>query len=48
MSLSALLLTLIIGLGLVYLTQAGGELAAGGGTGPGRRAPKLRSTDYVD
>ncbi|EFJ41247.1 hypothetical protein VOLCADRAFT_98769 [Volvox carteri f. nagariensis] len=53
MSLSALLLTLVVALGLVYFTQhydPMGSLGTGGvgGAGTGRRAAKLRSTDYVD
>ena len=60
MSLSALLLTLLIALGLVYFTQhydpmgsmgSGGVGAGGamGGAGAARRSAKqLRSTDYVD
>ncbi|KAG2490863.1 hypothetical protein HYH03_010781 [Edaphochlamys debaryana] len=54
MSLSALMLTLVIALGLVYLTQHYDPLGnMGSGSGDaggaaGRRAAKLRSTDYVD
>ncbi|GLI67342.1 hypothetical protein VaNZ11_011416 [Volvox africanus] len=53
MSLSALLLTLVVALGLVYFTQhydpMGSQGSGGvGGGGAGRRTAKLRSTDYVD